>query len=283
MPFTTDGSAHRGGINNEKGIVAFLNANPTSPVCALFGGDTVGLRFEHRGGTQTKTDAVCINGTDPEKTISIKNHKLGTFDWLNSTSALPTDIHNCIKTELAAMKIEHAAGSASLAAIRSRVADTLNIHLRSFQSEFIRTILQNIHAQYSDAIMIHDVKNSDLVCFLKEGNLAELATFTECAYFLKPTPRAKTSAQIWRKNIESQDETNTHLRIRLVLNNGVTALLGLSSSNSCSVPCIKIQQDNVAGFIRDITHPVHQHYLPVAATNGGSELDDSITSPAIRA
>ena len=286
MPFTTDGSSHRGGISNEKGIVAFLNANTDSPISAMFGSSSP--RFEHRGGTQTKTDAVCINGTDPERTISIKNHKQGTFDWLNSTSALPTYIHNAIKTDLQAMKTEHAAGTASLAAIRPRIANTLNVHLHSFTGEFIRAILQNIYSQYSDSIMIHDVKHGDLVGFLKEGNLPELATFPDCAYFLKPTPRAKTSAQIWRKNVESQEETNTHLRIRLVLNNGATALLGLSSSNSCSVPCIKIQQDDVAGFIRAIANPVHQPYTPVSNTEtnaetGSADEEQLIASPEIRA
>jgi hypothetical protein len=50
------------------------------------------------------------------------------------------------------------------------------------------------------------------------------------------------------------------LRIRFVLNNGVTALLGLSSANNNSVPAIKIQQDNVAGFITSATDKTEHVY-----------------------
>ena len=54
--------------------------------------------------------------------------------------------------------------------------------------------------------------------------------------------RGKTSAKIILKNSKG-DEIDHNLRIRLVLNNGVGALIGLSKSNSNSAPVIKIQQD----------------------------------------
>ena len=42
--------------------------------------------------------------------------------------------------------------------------------------------------------------------------------------------------------------TSIHeLCIRITLNNGVTALLGLSSANKNSCVCLKVQQDNVRG------------------------------------
>ena len=51
-------------------------------------------------------------------------------------------------------------------------------------------------------------------------------------------------------------EVNTNLRIRLVLNNGVNALLGQSSSNKTSVPCLKIQQDRVNLLMNGIVDPI---------------------------
>ena len=54
--------------------------------------------------------------------------------------------------------------------------------------------------------------------------------------------RGKTSAKIIFKN-NTGDEIDHNLRIRLMLNNGVGALLGLSSSNKNSTATIKIQQD----------------------------------------
>jgi len=62
-------------------------------------------------------------------------------------------------------------------------------------------------------------------------------------FFLKQG-RGTTSRQIWAKDSYGQ-EINTNLRIRLVLNNGVSALLGGKrwSSNDTSLLVIKIQQD----------------------------------------
>jgi hypothetical protein len=45
---------------------------------------------------------------------------------------------------------------------------------------------------------------------------------------------------------------NTHLRLRLVTNNGVTALLGLSEANKNSILTLKIQQDAVAALLNAV-------------------------------
>jgi len=51
-------------------------------------------------------------------------------------------------------------------------------------------------------------------------------------------------------------EVNTHLRMRLVLNNGVGALLGKSEKNKCSIPCLKIQQDKVDVLLSGLVNAV---------------------------
>ena len=276
MPFITNGSVHFIGIHNEKSIVQYLqNTIPSiSPIRSLFmthfGSDCGELRFEHRGGTQTKTDAVALNQSNQEATISIKNHKLGTFDWLNSSNALNRDTYRTIQLELAELKTEFTVGAKTLPQIRTSVASVLNTHLLRFTNYFIKSLLSSIYAQYSDSVLIHDVANKELVCFMKEGNLLELRTFADFTYFLKST-RAKTSAQIWRSHNETGVEINTDLRIRLVLNNGITALLGTSSSNHSSVPCIKIQQDNVKKFILS-SNAVHEPYIGIPHTT--SIIDD---------
>lgn len=66
--------------------------------------------------------------------------------------------------------------------------------------------------------------------------------------FILKCKNAKTSRQIFIKDQNGYD-VNTNLRIRLHLNNGITALLGKSTKNKTSVPCLKIQQDNVDEFI----------------------------------
>jgi len=82
-----------------------------------------------------------------------------------------------------------------------------------------------------------------LVLYPKENNLSEFIAYPDWEYFLKSTPRAKTSRMIFRR--KDGVEVNTDLRLRMVLNNGVGALLGQSAKNKCSIPCLKIQQDRV--------------------------------------
>ena len=49
---------------------------------------------------------------------------------------------------------------------------------------------------------------------------------------------------------------NTNLRIRLVLNNGVNALIGQSTKNKSSMPCLKIQQDRVNLLLTQLEDPI---------------------------
>jgi hypothetical protein len=62
------------------------------------------------------------------------------------------------------------------------------------------------------------------------------------------------------RRTQTGEEINTCLRIRLVLNNGVNALVGQSSKNKSSVPCIKIQQDNVDLFISTLSDKVEESF-----------------------
>ena len=42
------------------------------------------------------------------------------------------------------------------------------------------------------------------------------------------------------------------IRIRVIDNNGIGALIGQSTANKSSIACIKIQQDDVAGLIKSL-------------------------------
>jgi hypothetical protein len=257
MPFTTDGRVHHSGILNEKNVCAFLNGTSSLIRAAIC---PVGSTVEHRGGTSTKMDGeiVCSTGN---KSISIKHHKTGTFDWLNSTSAVPSALKGTLNSELATIRSIFASSAKDDAAkeLARKQCDALFCeHLRTMPSDTIRGILSSCYSAYTDYIVITDVSNNSLIAFAKEENMPELKTYEGWTYVLKSTARAKTSAQIWR-TLNGQ-EVNTRLRMRLVLNNGVSALLGLSASNSSSVPCIKIQQDKVAGFLASLVNPVKEKY-----------------------
>jgi hypothetical protein len=263
MGFTTDGRVHHSGIANEKALCLFLNTKSTvirQAICPA--GSTV----EHRGGTGQKADAEIVIPGGINKTISIKHHKTGTFDWLNSSAALPNEIKPALTTGLAQIKDTFAKSNVTDAQIeeaRKQVENVLSVQLKSLSSDTIKSICKNCYLTYSDYIMITNISKSELIVFKREGNLKELATFDDWTYCLRSTPRAKTSAQIWRSSPDGSVEVNTHLRLRLVLNNGVTALLGKSKANSSSTPCLKIQQDNVAGFLKNIHEPITEAYTAV--------------------
>ena len=241
-----------------------MNNNVNSAIRKFISSDDALARFEHRGGTQTKTDAVCICSDNTNITISLKNHKTGTFDWLNSTSAIDRETYVTITTEFKKIKDDFAVHGGPVDAVRPLVAAICTNTLIRTTHEQIRTLLRSIYDKYSDVTVIHDLEKKQLVGFLKT-ELTELQTFNGHTYFLKQgKKKTATHIAIWRRNDDTLVETNTDLLLRLVLNNGVTALLGIGNNNKTSVPCLKIQQQKVRQFINNLGGAVHEPYTPVA-------------------
>lgn len=264
MPFITDGRVHHSGISNEHAICNFLNTKSTVLRAALC---PAGSTVEHRGGTGSKADAEIVmaapSGVAAEnKSISIKHHKMGTFDWLNSSAAIPPTLKATLHTALQAIRATYDASSkleADEKVARVAVENLFAEHLRGMSSESIKALLHGCYAIYTDYIIINDVAKNQLIAFDRTKNIPELRTFGDCSYFLKSSARAKTSAQVWRREADGR-EVNTKLRLRLVLNNGVSALLGKSASNKGSVPCLKIQQDDVSNFLSSLVDPWKEIY-----------------------
>ena len=124
---------------------------------------------------------------------------------------------------------------------------------------FIQAILTSIYQKYTDGIIIHLEKEEILVYFEKK-ELKELQGYNETFSYSLKYKEGNCSASIIRTNINTLEEINTNLRMRLVLNNGVNALVGTSSKNKCSVPCIKIQQDQVDIFLHSIENKKIEKY-----------------------
>ncbi len=268
MPFTTDGRVHRSGTLNEKEVCTFLNTQSTIIKSAILSVlDCNQATFEHRGGTHSKADAEIVTARE-NKTISIKHHKgSGTFDWFNSSAAIPKHLKSILSTELQKIRATFDASQKSNAdedIARTACENLFAEHLRSMSSDSIKSMLSNCYTNYTDYVIItHCVKN-EILMFDRRKNISELRTYDDWTYFLKASHRAKTSAQIWRRSADGQVQ-NTNLRMRLVLNNGVSALLGLSKNNSSSIPCLKIQQDNVKQFIATLSDPLKESYTVLAS------------------
>lgn len=279
MPFVNDGSVHHSGIRNEKDVCSFLNERSKVIKASLCSDGDI---FEHRGGTSTKADMVILkNSGEVSKTISIKNHEKNgsTFDWLNSTRGVPqTETLKAALQEIKGAFEKTSKSESEQKGVKNKCETLFAEHLRAMSSDTIRNILQSIYKSYTDYIIITDVAKNNLIVFDKHKNMKELSGYDDAIYFLKYTARAKTSAQIWRREENGSggvSEVNTNLRIRLVLNNGVSALLGLSQKNKCSVPSIKIQQDNVKQFIHTLVEPVSESYV-VGARAGAEVVAEAI-------
>lgn len=276
MVFTTDGSVHHTGINNEKKIVDHICASLANPIqsksacCERFQSDFSGAISScvHQGGTKTKADAYLISSEDEKIPISLKDHKSGTFDWLNSSRPFLEDseANEDLKTALTVAKesceVKGADKDAMVPEMRKTVEEILHTRLHLFSSDEIKSILGEIYEKYPIYTMITNHATEEFLLFSKLDNFQELYAYGDWEYFLKRT-RAKTSAQIWRRKSDGGKEVNTNLRLRVVLNNGVTALMGLSKANKSSHPCLKIQQDNVdKTFIPALQNVTREKFTP---------------------
>jgi hypothetical protein len=262
MPYKTDGTPHSGGIKNEINHVEYLNSERESLIRrTLFPEGTV---FRHQGGTKTKADIIAKLTDGTEIGISVKNHKrsAGTIDWANSSKNITAEIKQSLRDKLQPIKDRHKEDSLTLDDARVEITRILNQVLTSFDTGFIAGILRETYNKNPEITMIFDESKHKIVAFRKEGNLKELETYPDWEYFLKISSiDTCTSASIWRRS--NTEEINTHLRFRFILNNGVRALLGVSSANRNSAPCIHIQQDNLDAFIRTLSNPVIDTYIPV--------------------
>ena len=259
MPYRNDGSSHTDGLANEVGTVDYLNANSNCNINnRLRGHEEASLEWEKRGGTQQKADAVCMHSDGHLDSISIKNHKnkTSTFDLENTSmvnSLFPT-----IKREIGEYKTKYTGATIVTQAMRAESNTIFSSALDNCSSEHLKAHMERVYEKSMACpyIIVRNEPKRQLQMIQTE-NLRPLLLLGEGAMFFLKKGRGKTSRQIWtRQNILARrstylvgNEVNTSLRIRLVLNNGVGALLGLSEKNKSSVPSIKIQLDKVDSFV----------------------------------
>jgi hypothetical protein len=280
MPFRTDGSSHADGVANEHNIIDTMNENPTNLInFALAAHHQSPVQsWAHQGGTGSKADAIVTLENGEAKSVSIKNHGgSGTFDWLNTT-LLPEALAQ-IKSHIDTLKADFMNMKEELEdaiddpeddatdgmdefvteVARTEMENLFNQYIERLTSVDIGKILSELYAKYPEWILIHDKKNGKYILMHKsKTNMAKYFK-NDLTFKLKATDAAKTSRQIFIVGADGS-EKNTHLRIRFVLNNGVTALLGFSSANKSSVPVLKIQQDNVTDFITSATDKTEYAY-----------------------
>tara|TARA_B100001094_G_scaffold26611_1_gene22222 strand:- start:222 stop:992 length:771 start_codon:yes stop_codon:yes gene_type:complete len=238
MAFKTDGSSHRNGIKNEKDQIKVLKNGGVHKVLK----DVKNYKIEKRGGTTFKEDFVIITDKGEHKVSAKRKVKLktGSYDYVNSSSAISKD------SSLYSIKeytVELKKSNKTTSTTRKNFNTKANSLLKNMTSDEIKKVL-NDHVA---------VKNKDMNIMVtdKNANKNYWWKFAESQLYKDIVDkkitcklvfgRGKTSAKIIFENGEKDIDHN--IRIRLVLNNGVRALLGKSSKNKTSTPCVKIQQD----------------------------------------
>ena len=250
MPYNTTGLVHRLGIQTESALVALFNQTP--PLCIQQAYPGKSYIFEHRGGTRGVDDIEVLSDGQRLAGMSVKHHgKSGTFDYINTSKVadfLPGAA--ALSAHITELKAQHHKKTESVAQVRKAVEQSIDAAWSGLSSTDIHQLLKRANERNSEWMCIQTTTECIVVNHNRIEELAVHPYDESVVYELRAPNKAKSSRQIWR--IKDGKETNTHIRLRMALNNGVTALLGLSTANASSVLTIKLQQDNVNGLLKQV-------------------------------
>lgn len=229
MGYKTDGSSHHDGVNGEHSLIHMINTDPKfSCVREKLG------KLEHRGGTKNTADAVSDRGL--RISIKTKNSNNGSFDWLNKSYIHENDGSKKLLDDIKKYYKTHGDEKD----VRFMINKLSNMLIKFTDvNKYTDHIINNYDCDY---ICINFVKKRYFLMFHK-NELKEL--FGSCKKFVEPA-NTNTSCVI---------PGSRNLRIRLVLNNGVRAIL-----NKGSHLCVKLQQDKPLSLEKFIREPIVIYY-----------------------
>ena len=253
MAFTTNGSSHKNGIKNEARVAKKLQQLGQKLFPSLSGSFQVTLS----GGTQNKADII-VEDVSHKIPVSVKRKESlgkGSYDYVNSSAAVKQ--------------------IASLAPICDQVKQIVNSHNPNQLTVWSKSAVNHVRSACNDVFeaAMKKMTSSELSKILKdhinEKNdgftvvVSDISTQKDYKFNYNDMPlknsidnhtpklvwgRGKTSCKVVFE--DSSGTIHDHgIRMRVVLNNGVNALLGNSNSNKTSMPVVKIQQDRVDNVI----------------------------------
>jgi hypothetical protein len=252
MPYRIDGIVHHIGVKTEQALVTLFNQAP--PACIQTAYPGMELTFLHKGGTRGVDDIEIHAESQRISGISVKHHGKsgGTFDYINTskvTDFLPS-ASGLVET-IATLKTQHRERPEAVPGVRKAIEGGVDALWTGLTSVDIHALLKRANERNSEWMC---VQASDNCVIVNHNKLEELAVHPyddSVVYELRAPKSAKSSRQVWR--IKDGVATNTHLRLRMVLNNGVGALLALPTAKSkTSILTIKLQQDNVDGLLKQV-------------------------------
>lgn len=243
MAYRTDGSSHTSGIKNEEDMRSILEAKANLIYPEL----SNAFQVVKKGGTTYKEDIQIIDNNATRKASLKKKEDIskGSFDYVNSSSVVSTmDVFKPFRDEILSVRNEEQVkGTAKL-----RIITAAHNILDSLTGKDLKDILKNNVSN----------KNKDMKIIISEKSSGKnwAYDFKDCPLYdsiENHHPRIVMGDGIDSAKIvflTKDGSTLDHgIRIRVVTNNGIGALIGKSKANSTSVGVIKIQQDNVANLI----------------------------------
>jgi hypothetical protein len=277
MSFLCNGSNHVTGIENEVSMTNRFNQDLTK---TIFPDITVPTVTEMRGGTKSKADAVIIDLskiqlTDEDegkiiKKLSFKKKNktnTGTFDWVNSTSFL-TQARNdklssvdpivALISEATIAKNSGKVTDEDVESFRMKTRQATDTTLNSFSSDDIKMLIKKlmIDSNKDIEVLVTVINTQDIYYFPFSAHpiIKMVNDSTVKFFFHKKSKKAhcdsRTVMAEFTDELGLTKVVDTGVRIRLHLNNGVQALLGVSKTNSTSSFCLKFQQDNFKEIIK---------------------------------
>ena len=247
MGYRNDGSVHHSGIKNEGKVVDFLKINPVLGI-----GEVI-----PRGGTKYKQDLE-VNHGDETTLISVKKKKkltAGSFDYVNTTK-IDEDLKKPFEEFFSNVKMIRNETKEK----RNQVKELIRDRFNSISSETLGGLEGSVLLDFINTNIID--KNIDMKMWVVDSENKKhllydftstpLYTLLENGYvpFVQKVNKISTSRKILFK--KDNDVRDLGLRVRLVTNNGIGAMLGLSKSNKNSSLVLKIQQDKVHNLIGEI-------------------------------
>lgn len=272
MAYKTDGSSHSNGVVGEDSLLKFFNSpeNFTYVNKLLRKWDPTkklkNFNFISKGGTQNREDIYCVNN---DTRISIKTKKKvndkykGTFDLIN-TSSLSKVIS---KNNVEFLRLIHE-WEDWLSKIRNN---------KNLSKEYVKSTVEKFYNSILNTITGDDINSIFNIILSKEENVVEVIRdyrysvfeevkpadlhFLEYHWFKKELDNnidldQKITSEKNSSFIKDINGENSVFRIRIVLNNGIDALMRslnlkphLKNKNNTSSLTIKIQVDKVKEVI----------------------------------
>jgi len=178
--------------------------------------------------------------------ISVKRHYSGTIDLKNTSSQIPGSVDFTRLNEFSTIVKNDSDVKSSKNTLeekyREMYYDACNDCFREDASEVVKKIDEWLMKTKYILITFNDDEGKINEGFLINNSNSQ-AKFNKYSKYEFRSVSAKQSRRIYK------DDEKTPFRLRILLNNGLSPLAGLSKANNNSTPVLKIQIDDIEKFI----------------------------------